>query len=79
MRAIIYKTSIPNKINIRCFFKKNKGLENFAAAKSTVDDATIIKPINIRLIIHDKKSESKPLLSKKSIIFLILLANMFIN
>ena len=66
-------------MNIRCFFKKNKGFENFAAAKSTVDEATITRPINIKLMIHDKKSESRPRLSKNSMVLLILLASMFIN
>lgn len=60
---------------MKCFFKKKNGLENLAAAKSIVEDATIIKPINIRLVTHAKKSESSPLVSKNSIIFLIFLAS----
>ena len=74
----ILKISRPSRINIKCFFKKKSGLENLAAAKSTVEDATITKPINIKLVTHAKKSESSPLLSKKSMIFLILLASILI-
>ena len=75
MRATILRTSNPSIMKIKCFFKKKSGLENLAAAKSTVDDVTIIKPINIRLVMHAKKSESSPRLSKNSMIFLILLAS----
>ena len=71
MRATILKTSTPSIIKMRCFLKKKNGLENLVAAKSTVDEATIIKPINIRLVTHAKKSKSRPLGSKKSIAFLI--------
>ena len=73
------KTNNPNIIKIKCFFKKKSGFENLASAKSMVDDATIIKPINIRLVTHAKKSESRPLLSKNSIIFLILLASILFH
>ena len=76
MRATILKTSNPSIIKIKCFLKKKSGLENLVAAKSTVDDATIIRPINIKLVTHAKKSESNPLVSKNSIIFLILFASM---
>ena len=65
-------------MKIKCFFKKKSGLENFVAAKSMVDEVTITKPINIRLVTQAKKRESKPLLSKKSIIFLIFLANILV-
>ena len=75
MRATILKTSNPSIIKIKCFLKKKSGLENLVAAKSTVDEATIIKPINIRLVTHAKKSKSRPLVSKKSMTFLILLAS----
>ena len=57
-------------MNISCFLKKNNGFENLAAAKSTVDDVTITSPIIIKLVTHAKKRESRPLLSKKLIIFL---------
>ena len=75
MRATILKTISPSIIKIKCFLKKKSGLENLAAAKSTVDEATIIIPINTRLVTHARKSESSPLVSKKSITFLILLTS----
>ena len=75
MRATILRTSNPSIMKIKCFFKKKSGLENLAAAKSIVDDVTIIKPISIRLVTHAKKSESSPRLSKNSMMFLILLAS----
>ena len=62
-------------MNNICFLKKNSGLENFVAAKSTVDEVTMTSPIIIRLVTHARKSESRPLLSKKSKVFL----NFFIN
>ena len=66
------------KLTINCFLKKNSGFENLAAAKSTVDDVTITSPIIIKLVTHAKKRESSPLLSKKSMIFLILSMNIII-
>ncbi len=65
-------------MNNNCFLKKNNGLENLADAKSTVDDVTITNPIIIKLVTQDKKRESRPLLSKKSIMFLSFFINMFI-
>ena len=65
-----YNTTNPNRIKINCFFKKKRGFENFVAAKSAVDDATITNPIIIKLDIQAKNKESKPLLSKKSIIWI---------
>ena len=72
MCDITYKTNKPNKIKITCLLKKNNGLENFASAKSAVDEATITSPIISKLDIQAKNRESNPLLSKKSIMCLIL-------
>ena len=78
MRATTLSTNNPSIKKIKCFFKKKSGLENLAAAKSIVEDVTIIKPINIRLVTHAKKSKSSPLLSKNSMICLILLTSILI-
>ena len=62
-------------MKMRCFLRKKSGFENLAAAKSIVDEATMTRPIRIRLVTQAINKESSPLLSKEFNSFLILLAS----